>query len=107
MDQPLARKSRIKETQMRCPRMHGLPKQTWGSIVIRVRTSSRVIASSGVKEPKGRSDRTVPLILSGFAHQMPTYYKSVHLTKNLLCAPGKPLPGVTGATTDELSLSAY
>jgi hypothetical protein len=28
----LARKSRISDTQMRAPLMHGLPKQTFGSI---------------------------------------------------------------------------
>jgi hypothetical protein len=43
---PLARKSRINETQMRCPRMQGLPKQTFGLMAIRDSNSSLVIRIS-------------------------------------------------------------
>lgn len=35
---PLARKSRIRDTQIHVPRMHGLPKQTFGSTTIRWRS---------------------------------------------------------------------
>src|SRR5581483_8105092 len=38
---PDARKSRTRETQMRWPLIHGLPKHTLGSIEIRARSSSR------------------------------------------------------------------
>jgi hypothetical protein len=40
---PLAKKSRIKETQMRCPLMQGLPKQTFGLMAIRDSNSSLAI----------------------------------------------------------------
>jgi hypothetical protein len=40
---PLARKSKIKETQMRCPLMQGLPKQTLGLMAIRDSNSSLVV----------------------------------------------------------------
>src|SRR5271166_4402075 len=43
---PSARKSRISDTQMRWPRMQGFPKHTFGSIVIRFRSSSFVIADT-------------------------------------------------------------
>src|SRR5208283_2643379 len=43
---PSARKSRISDTQMRWPRMQGFPKHTFGSIVIRFRSSSFVIAGT-------------------------------------------------------------
>jgi hypothetical protein len=40
---PLARKSRINETQIRCSRMQGLSKQTFGSMVIRDSNSALFI----------------------------------------------------------------
>ena len=43
MVMPLAKKSKINETQMRCPRMQGFPKQTLGSIEIRASNSSLAI----------------------------------------------------------------
>src|SRR5437867_604636 len=43
MLQPLASGSKTRETQIRCPLMQGLPKQTLGSIEIRCSNSSRVI----------------------------------------------------------------
>src|SRR2546425_1158068 len=56
---PLARKSKIKDTQMRCPRMHGLPKQTFGLMVILERSSSRVIRLSpeGIERTSGCIDK--------------------------------------------------
>jgi hypothetical protein len=36
---PDARKSKISETQRRCPRIHGFPKQTLGSMLIRASNS--------------------------------------------------------------------
>src|SRR5262245_19224159 len=43
--QPLARKSRMRETQMRCPRIHGLPKQMLGLMEIRDSNSVLVMAN--------------------------------------------------------------
>src|SRR5436309_12022255 len=42
-DAPFARKSRMSETQIRCPRMHGFPKQMSGLMLIRSSNSSRPI----------------------------------------------------------------
>ena len=44
MVQPLASRSRIRETQMRWPRMHGLPKHTWELMEIRDNRSGRDIS---------------------------------------------------------------
>lgn len=41
---PLASKSRISDTQRRCPRTHGFPKQTFGLIVTLESSSPRVMA---------------------------------------------------------------
>src|SRR5207247_3025330 len=43
--QPLARKSRMRDTQMRCPRIHGLPKQIFGLMEIRDSNSVLVMAN--------------------------------------------------------------
>lgn len=43
---PLAKKSKIKETHMRCPRIQGLPKQTCGLMAIRDSNSPLFIGMS-------------------------------------------------------------
>src|SRR5208337_1745835 len=43
---PPARNSRIRETQMRCPLIHGVPKQTFGSIDMRASKSSCFLSVS-------------------------------------------------------------
>src|SRR5689334_18474448 len=43
--EPLASRSSTRETQMRWPRMHGFPKHTFGSILMRSRSCSRSIAA--------------------------------------------------------------
>src|SRR5262249_4003468 len=65
---PPASKSRIRDTQILCPRMQGFPKHTPGSIVILERSSSRVMVAypnrilrltemPGAREAEPRLDR--------------------------------------------------
>jgi hypothetical protein len=47
---PDASKFRIRDTQIRCPLMQGLPKQTLGSIEIFLSSSSRSITSNSARD---------------------------------------------------------
>ncbi len=57
---PSARLSRMRETQMRVPRMQGLPKHTLGSMEIRRSSSSRVICSPSATTETRRPYSTRP-----------------------------------------------
>ena len=70
---PCAIKSRMRETQMRAPRIQGLPKQTFGSIEIRSR--SGFICGSFLRLTYGQ----VCLILSA------SDYQECGLDVGLLC----------------------
>src|SRR3990167_5717395 len=73
---PEARRSRTRDTQIRCPRMHGFPKHTFGSMEILDSSSSLVIVAPAYEpSPPGEAGRALLLeglhaflVVGGLAH---------------------------------------
>src|SRR5437016_2727479 len=93
--QPLARKSRMRDTQMRCPRIQGLPKQIFGLMEIRDSNSVLVIANFLYGYQQGISTYLVGIIRISYTSVRPCRSQDMPLLQPDVAhasAPAQPLP---------------